>query len=282
MPRSFDIRVLRTFLAVIDYGGFTRAGEKVHLSQSAVSNQIKRLEAQLGFQLVDRSGQTEMLTEEGRILQSYAKKIVGANDEAFRSFSPRAVAGVVRLGVVEEFADDRLVALLAEFGRKFPKVKVDFTVDLTRNLLGQLQMDELDVAVFWRNADSDAEGVTLARERLVWAAHRDFVWREDESVRLILSPAPCIHRLLILDALERAQRTWRIVCHAPTLTSVRLAVLAGLGIAALDERSVLPTMRVLDVEDGLPLLPSTDLVLRSRPDLSAAATALLELVQDRS
>lgn len=281
MRRDLDLKLLRTFLTIGDCGGFTRAAERLHLTQSAVSNQLKRLEEHVGATLIARGGKVEALTEEGRVLQAYARRIIKINDEALAQLLPMSVSGLVRIGVVEEFATPRFAAVLNAFNARHSAVKIELTVGLTRHLRIALERDELDLVVGKRPIGADGKGLPLYREKLVWVAHRDFRLASDEAVPLILSPAPCFHRAAVLDALEKAHHPWRIVCHAPTLTSVRTAVTACLGVSALDESAVTSQMRALGPKDGLPALPDNEVALYSASKPSTASALICELIRNR-
>ena len=281
MRRDLDIRLLRAFLAIADYESFTRAGERLHLTQSAVSNQLKRLEQQLGTRLIERNGKVSTLTEEGRMLQAYARRILKVNDEAVDAILPTGVEGLVRVGVVEEVAGERLAAILTEFNERHRAVKLELSVGLTRHLVAALEKQDLDIVVGKRPAGSATDGIRLCFDRLVWVAHRDFRWMPGQTVPLVLSPAPCIHRRAILNTLERTHHPWRVACHAPTLTSVRTAVLAKLGISALDESTVTPAMRTYSAADGLASLPDNEVFMYKTTKPTHAADLLADLVAAR-
>ena len=278
MGRDLELKLLRAFLTIIDTGGFTRAAERLHITQSAVSNQLKRLENHVGVTLVTRGTNVVTLTEEGRVLQAYARRIVKSNDAALAQLQPMSVSGLVRIAVVEEFATTRLSQILNAFNARHSAVKIDLSVGLTRHMCDALERDEFDLVIGKRPHRADGSGIPLYRERLVWVAHRDLNLAPDEAVPLILSPAPCFHRAAVLDALERVQQPWRIVCHAPTLTSVRTAVAARLGVSALDESAVSDPLRMLQTP-GLPALPDNEMVLFRTGKPNAAAALICELVR---
>src|ERR1700759_5224579 len=103
-----EIDLLRSFVSVVDAGGFTRAGERVHRTQSTVSQQIKRLEESLGRPLLERNGKQATLTEEGERLLTYARRILALEQEARDVVSRPVSDGLVRLGIPEDFAAYRL------------------------------------------------------------------------------------------------------------------------------------------------------------------------------
>src|SRR5262245_66190543 len=112
-----DLDLLRSFVSVVDAGSFTRAGERVHRTQSTVSQQIRRLEEVIGCPLLHRNGKQATPTEEGERLLSYARRILALAEEARDVVARPAGEGVLRLGIPEEFAAYRLTELLSEFAR---------------------------------------------------------------------------------------------------------------------------------------------------------------------
>ena len=151
-----DIELLRSFVSVVDAGGFTRAGERVHRTQSTVSQQIKRLEESVGRPLLVRDGKRATPTEEGERLLSYARRILALEQEA-RDVVARPMAdGVVRLGLPEDFAAYRLVELLSDFVRGRPTLRLDVRSGLSATNRAALERGELDVALLKRKAGSGA------------------------------------------------------------------------------------------------------------------------------
>src|SRR5688572_25339385 len=116
---DFDPALLRAFIAVKETGGFTRAAQRLHLTQSAVSHQIRRLEKQIGRPLLYRTTRSLTLTEDGADVAHHAEQILTALDEMARRFRSSSITGVVRFGVPETFMGERLPPLLAQFARRF-------------------------------------------------------------------------------------------------------------------------------------------------------------------
>ena len=118
---DYDPDLLRAFIAVHETGGFTRAGKRLHLSQSAVSHQIRRLEEQAGTALLKRTTRSLTLTEDGEEFLRHAEQILRAQDALAIRFQRSAVTGAVRFGVPESYVGDRLPPMLARFSRQFPR-----------------------------------------------------------------------------------------------------------------------------------------------------------------
>jgi len=120
-----DLELLRSFISVVDAGGFTRAGERVHRTQSTVSQQIRRLEETLGYPLLHRNGKQVALTEQGERLLSYARRILALEQEAREVVTRPGSEGILRLGIPEDFAAHRLPELLSDFARARPGLRLE-------------------------------------------------------------------------------------------------------------------------------------------------------------
>src|SRR5919198_6337855 len=151
VPAMFDLDLLRSFVSVVDAGGFTRAGERVHRTQSTVSQQIRRLEESIGCPLLHRNGKLATPTEEGERLLSYARRILALAEEARDVVARPAGDGVVRLGIPEDFAANRLTEMFSGFVRGRPGLRLDVRCGLSVHLRQALERGELDVALFKRD-----------------------------------------------------------------------------------------------------------------------------------
>jgi DNA-binding transcriptional LysR family regulator len=295
-----DLDLLRSFVSVVDAGGFTRAGERVHRTQSTVSQQIRRLEDALGRELVHRNGKQATPTEEGERLLSYARRILALAEEA-RDVVARPVGeGVVRLGIPEDFAAYRLAELLSQFARARPGLRLDVRCGMSTRLARELERGELDLALFKRGADGAARVDAIARwpERLHWVASRRHkvahvppkwspVRRKghaqmdmDGAVPLAVFEQGCLYRNRAIHALEAAGRAWHVAYTSPNLPGIQAAVSAGLGVSILPDVAILAEHRVLGRRDGFPPIPNTELVLVAAPDATPATRRLADVLAE--
>src|SRR4030088_2522929 len=172
MGRSMlDLELLRSFVSVVDSGGFTRAGERVHRTQSTVSQQIKRLEDDVGQPLLNRTGKDVTPTEVGERLLSYARRLFSLAEEARDVVGGPSKEGAVRLGIPEDFAAYRLTKLLASFSRSRPGLRLDVRVDQSPYLKRDLERGELDLALFKRSA-GEKSGIAVWPERVHWVTSK--------------------------------------------------------------------------------------------------------------
>jgi DNA-binding transcriptional LysR family regulator len=168
--RSLDLDLLRSFAMIAETGSFTRAGERLGRTQSAISLQIKRLEEQLGCVVFDRTPRSLSLTNEGERLLGPARQLLRLNDATIAQIFEPDMQGRVRLGVPEDFATAHLPAVLESFSRVHPLVELEVTCDLTLNLMGKFHAGQFDLALVKREPKVDVDGVRVWREPLVWVA----------------------------------------------------------------------------------------------------------------
>ncbi len=202
MTFGFDLDLLRTFTAVVETGGFTRAAYRVHLTQSTISQQIKKLEASLGHALLirDRAMGSVRTTEEGELLMSYARRILSVSAEANEALGRSIpLPKTVRLGVPEDFAGRRMIDLLSGFARASPRTRLDTISGWSFELRRLFQAGEIDLALVKREP---GDGACIAKweERLVWIGDPLLAVGKD-PVPLAVFPSGCIYR-------ERVIRRW--------------------------------------------------------------------------
>jgi DNA-binding transcriptional LysR family regulator len=276
-----DIDLLRSFVSVVDAGGFTRAGERVHRTQSTVSQQIRRLEDALGRELLHRNGKQAPPTVEGERLLSYARRILALAEEARDVVARPSGEGVVRLGLPEDFAAYRLAELLSRFARSRPGLRLDVRCGLSVRLARDLERGELDLALFKRDAGEGGRAAAIATwpERLYWVASRHTL-DADGSVPLAVFEQGCLYRNRAIHALEAAERAWHIAYTSPNLPGIQAAVSAGLGVSILPDVAILADHRVLGRRDGFPPIPNTELALVAAPDATPATRRLADLLAE--
>lgn len=263
--RNLELELLRVFVAVVDGGGFTRAAERLHRTQSTVSQQIKRLEERLATPLLARDTRSVALTERGELLLGYARRLLALHDEALVALAETQLYGRVRLGSAQEVADGGLADLLAHFSRLHPDVALEVRVDANMRLREEVERGELELAVLFQELGQSGPGCeVIERMRRVWVAASGLRLAVNEPLPLVLPVGPCIFRNAVLAALDAVGRPWRIVLSTPSLAGIRAAVRAGLGVGVRTERWLEPDIRILDGE--LPPLPDVELALLSAAD----------------
>jgi DNA-binding transcriptional LysR family regulator len=278
-----DLELLRSFVSVIDAGGFTRAGERIHRTQSTVSQQIRRLEESFGRPLLIRKGKRVAPTEEGERLLSYARRLLALAEEARDVVARPAPDGIVRLGVPEDFAAYRLARMLSKFVRSRPSLRLDVRCDLSVRLRRDLARGEFDLALIKRDAGDESEDGAVAAwtERLRWVTSSRFpVDTTRDPLPLAVFEQGCLYRKRAIHAIEAAGRTWRVAYTSPNLAGIQAAVSAGLGISILSHVAVLADHRVLEPKDGFPKPSNTEMALIVHPAAGPATRRLADLLAD--
>src|ERR1700741_1826167 len=276
----FDLELLRSFVSVVDAGGFTRAGERVHRTQSTISQQIKRREEDVGQPLLVRSGKDLTPTEAGERLLSYARRLLALAEEARDVLTRPGNEGAVRLGGPEDFAAYRLAKLLAAFARSHPNLRLDVRADQSMNLKRDLERGELDLALFKRTA-GEKGGIAVWPERGHWVTSKTHP-RDNAvgSVPLIGFPAGCLYRAGAIHALESAGRNWHMAYTSSNLSGIQAAVAAGMGLSIMSAMGIQADHRVLTAKEGFAPIERTEVALVAAPDASPATLRLADKLAD--
>ena len=230
-----DPHLLQSFVAIVETGSFTRAGERMHLTQSTISQQMRRLEQQLGCPLLDRSGRQVVTTAQGETLLGLARRILGLLAQAGDRVGEASLP--LRLGVPEDFAAGAMTAVLAAFARQYPEVRLEVQSDLSHALWQAFEAGELDLALI---KQGQGEPIARWREPLAWVDSRDWPAGERDPVPLVVFPNEGLYRRQITDALDARGIAWRIAYVSASLASLQGAVSAGIGVSLLPARLLQP------------------------------------------
>lgn len=240
---------LRTFIAAADSGSFTQAASLVFRTQSAVSMQIKRLEAELGRTLFTREGRGVALTGDGETLYRYAKRLLSLHDEALAAVSGPRLNGVVRFGAPEDYAAQYLPQALKRFAAVHPMVTVEVYCDTSPKLKKRFSCGKLDVML---TTEENGEGSHLHQLDLTWLVADHGGPLDETPLPLALFHEGCLYRHNSLIALENAGIPYRIAYSSPSMAGVLSAVRAGLAVAPVKRSSRVPGCRHTTDAEGLP------------------------------
>lgn len=273
---QLDIESLRTFTAVVELNGMTRAAESLHTSQSAVSWKIKRLEEKIGRNLLIREGHSLRPSRDGRELLKYAQTIVATHDEAVTRLRSSELSGTVRVGTPEEISTARMCAVLSRFNRVHPLTTIEFFVDRSFRLSSMLSVSELDVAVLQiLEKDCQPQDKTLWQDPLIWVCAPDCRY-ETGPVPLITFGEGGFYRPLARQALTDASIPFTVAFSGPSAASVIGAAEAGLGVAVIGESSIKGDLIRWPRAESIPSLSYSTYVARAAAgEPSAVATELI-------
>jgi DNA-binding transcriptional LysR family regulator len=274
MPINLPTDLLRSFLAIVDTGSMMRATDHVFLSPSALSLQMKRLEEIARRQLFQRSGRSLMLTPAGRELAAVARKMLELNDAAVGSLLGETLSGLVQVGMVQDFAETLLPEILRDFSALHPQTQLRLHVAGSPELSDAYSHSELDIVL---SLGRPADPHVLQVATMIWLGEAELA--EAEEVKLVLLEAPCVFRAACLRALQDAGRRFRIVVETPSLSGMRAAVAAGLGVTCRTDLVAgwggLPVVP----EALLPKLPEVGYVLLQSEDPTEAGRRLGALTE---
>jgi DNA-binding transcriptional LysR family regulator len=279
MPRiNLDIDVLRTVVTASQLGSFNRAAEQVGRSQSAISQQIHKLEERVGQPLFRKQGRGLALTEAGEVILAYARRILELNDEAVTAVTGVAIDGTVRFGMPGDFAETWLPAALGRFKRAHPTVRIEATVDRNTSLIERLNKGQIDLALILGpllGPQTGARGEALAKFPMAWIGGNETTLNSNEPIPLAVFEQPCFFRAAAIAALDAAGIPWRIEFTSPSLAALWAAVDAGLGITVRTSISPPPHLANVGNRLRLPKLPAVELCLDSGGRTLTPASARL-------
>ncbi|WP_191486985.1 LysR family transcriptional regulator [Pseudomonas sp. FEN] len=269
---SIDTDVLRTFVAIADQGGFTKAGEQVNRTQSAVSMQMKRLEEDvLKRQLFQRDGRQVRLTVEGQVLLGYARRILKLHSEVFNTLRDPHMVGMVRIGVPDDYVMRFLPGILSHFAQFYPLIQIEVNCESSVQLL---QRQDLDLTIVTRKPGNEL-GQLLRQERLVWAEAQCFSTHEQAVMPLAMPSNDCFCTEWVCNALDARNRDYRLAYNCSSLAAIMAVVSAGLAVTAQLESLITPDLRILGEAEGLPQLPLANIMLLRNPNKPSPITECL-------
>jgi DNA-binding transcriptional LysR family regulator len=266
--------LLRTFVAICELGSFTKAAHLFDLTQPAVSAHMRRLELIIGADLTEKSLSGVTLTECGQEVLRHARRMLSINDQIVSGGGLQPHLQVIRLGIPNLYATNKLARILSECGATVGDARLQVRCDHSPGLLRSVRAGHLELAAAL-GSDADLEGALATwTDDLVWVRGRDFVLRPGAPVPLVSSPNLLLPDRAAMTSLEQAHRRFEIVFTAFDTLARCAAAAAGLGYFALP-RSVTMEPLVVEAPGVLPDLPKVTMGIIARDDLDTTALAPL-------
>jgi DNA-binding transcriptional LysR family regulator len=251
---NLDLDALRGLLAGVSLESFSKAADYLGRSNSALSAQMHKLEAQTGVPLLRKAGRRLEPTPAGEVLIGYARRLIELNDEALSAVRGGDLDGGVRLGVQEDF-ETLLPSMLAAFARAHPKVRIEVRVTRNRDLLDRIQAGSLDLALTW-GAEGATGGEILAVAPMCWIGQRSAPRPPAAQEALVMFEPPCLFRTAGVDALDAAGISWRPSFVSASLSGLWAAVEAGFGVTVRTPIGLPPSLSASPGgQVGWPALP---------------------------
>lgn len=274
MSQRLDIDALRTLCAIEDFGGVTRASEQLALSQSAVSHKVKRLEQGIDCDLLTRRSGASLLTEDGKRLVGYARRILALHDEALLNLSKRPLGGKIRLGMTEDTTSSDLSRVLGRFTRLHPNVQVKTHVRQSLVLEEELERGEIDLGIMQVFSHrKQASDLVLSEDALVWVKAVDLELDLSKALPFLAYDENCFYRQWAEQVGNMPEAGLNTVLECASTAGIVSAIQSGLGVALLPGRYVTPEMQVL--EGVFPEAPGISYVVRVPQRVKSVAVKTL-------
>lgn len=259
MDPLFDPALLRSFVAVVEAGGFSAAARQLGVGQSTISQHMARLEAQTGRKLLARDTHSVTTTPDGDAILPFAKRALEANARIRQYFQGGALRGRIRFGASEDFVFSALPDMLAEFTARNAEVDLELTVGLSEVLYERFDAGQLDL-ILAKRREGDARGRRAWVDDLRWVGRPGMVPDAEAPVPLVIYPPPSMTRKRALAVLDANRRRWHVACTSGSLSGLRAAAMAGLGVVPLAAELIPPGLAELP-PCGLPTLGPVEFVL---------------------
>lgn len=273
MSQTLDIDLLRSFVAIAEVRTLSRAAERVGRTQSALSQQLRRLEDTVDQALFQRTGRGVVLTHAGERLLAHAQRILRLHDEALADLSGEGLSGTIRFGCPDDYATVFLPPLLRQFSILHPHAQVEVFCAPTPRLRERLRKRVLDLALVSvpdaaaradagaERAETDGDAI-IRREPLVWIGYPGLAPADFDPLPLALSDPDTLDHLAARDALQRAGRAYRIAYASSSLAGLTALVRSGQAFAVITQTAVPPDLAILGGDPGLPALPAVAITLK--------------------
>ncbi|SDA91495.1 LysR family transcriptional regulator [Mesorhizobium qingshengii] len=275
MINVLDLGLVRTFVAVAEHAGMTAAGNALHLTQSAVSQQIKRLEESLGTSLFIRDRRGLRLTRTGERLRSRAIRLLSLNDEIISEMTATGPSGRVRVGVPLDLVGNTLSAILKAYVEAYPLVEVSLLSGSSTELKKLVLGGEIDLAIVEERASSSG-GNCLGVERLVWAGAKQGRAYRKKPLPVSMVSETCAFRPAVIEALDKAGRDWRTVFENVSMEATAATTRADLAVSVWLETYAPADLEILGPECEVPRLPSFAINLYGPAQNASAAVRSFE------
>ncbi|RJT39227.1 LysR family transcriptional regulator [Mesorhizobium waimense] len=253
MIRNLDTALIRTFVTVADKASMTAAANALHLTQGAVSQQVKRLEDLLGSSLFERDRRGLKLTRAGERLLGKGKRLLSLNDEIWTEMVGNAVAGQVRLGVPYDLVGTLLAPVLKAYAGTYPQIEISLLCASSPELAAALAAGAIDLAIIEERVGPSV-GECLLIDRLVWVGARGGVARQKRPLPVSMVADTCAFRPAVISALDEHGLEWRTVFENGNIDATTATVRSDLAVTTWLASTVPADLEILSADADLPAL----------------------------
>ncbi|WP_042887238.1 LysR family transcriptional regulator [Cupriavidus necator] len=268
--RGFETDQLRTFVTVADSGSLSAAAPRLFLSQSSVSEQLRKLEERAGVPLLARGRHGAVPTPAGTRLLEHARRILALNELALQELRGHALEGELRLAVTDYFRPGEIAGMLRRLRERYPYLRLHVTVMKSAAIDAAAEMDAFDIGLSMRlpgtrGQGASTRGTVLRREPLAWVAAPGEAELLPATLPLVLLPDTCSLHQFVIQLLQRKRLPYEVAHSASGVAGLHLALAAGLGMSCLNASAVGPGVAPLDAATvarlRLPRLPEAEFFL---------------------
>lgn len=280
--QNLDLDTLRTLVVANDLGGYSQAAKRLGRSPSAISLQMKRLQEELGVPLFRKSGRGLALTDAGDMTLRVSRRMLALNDDLIEAVRGAALAGHVRLGFSQDFADTVLPAVLGRFVKLYPHVVVEVRIEGNAALADAAEQGHIDVALVVGQEHRRSAQV-LGELEVGWIAGQGFTLRgftptTDQPLPLVLLGPQCAFRKAAIGQLDAAGIAWRVAATSPSLAGLWASAIGGLGITVRSRLALPETLVWRRHLFGLPALEPFPVTLLTQPHASGESVERLRAI----
>jgi len=289
-----DLFQLETFMALAEERSFSRAAARLHRTQPAISQVIKKLEEDVGETLFERSAREVTLTDAGVTLREYAQKLLNLRTEAGLAMQQlrELHRGTLNLAA-NEYTCLYLLPLLDEYRRRNPQIKMAVHRTLASRVADEVLLHAVEIGVVsFRPEDTQVRSIVAYRDQLAFVVNPKHALAKRESVSIrdlgrenfIAHNVPSPQREKVIQAFARHKTRLQMGVELPSLEAIKRFVAMGNGVALVPQLTVQPELesgRLVRVEaPELQFERKLRLVHRKRASLSHAAIAFLQVVEE--
>jgi len=263
--RRFDLDLLHTLVVVAESGTLSAAAERLHRSQSAVSEQLQKLEVFCDQQLFTRSKRGTRLTPPGERMLCHARQLLDLNDQVFHDMRGTQLTGDLRLLITDYFRPNAIAPLLKRLAERYPGLRLHVTV--RKSALIEAGTADFDIGLYMQilleGTPAPTDGIEPIRdEALHWVVAEHLASERPSTLPLVTLPASCSLQGLALNILDRARRPYLVAHSASGVGGLQSALSAGLGVACLNESSIPPGTVAVPASWQMPPLPTVQFRVR--------------------
>jgi DNA-binding transcriptional LysR family regulator len=265
--RRFDLDLLHALIVVAETGSLSAAAPVLCRSQSAVSEQIRKLEGICGLSLLVRSKTGAVPTQAGAKLIDHGRRLLALNDAAYKDMQGIQLSGDLRFAITDYFRPRALPGILRLIRDQFPGLRLHVSIRKSADIENEAGSGAFDIGLSMRILDPRPEGlrdesrITLRRERLYWVSDKKFQMPEAGPLPLVVLPDTCSLQRFVIKSLDRHHVPYSIMHSASGIGGLHLALAAGLGVTCLNASAIPDDMVKWGADAQLPVLPEVEFSL---------------------